>query len=596
MQSRDVGRALVTLVLAIPLAAVVSSPTAAASGPGTAAPDPATAPVTSGPATTAPERNPQVRQIGEEVRTSVSLGRTGLSSSRTAEIRFPGAAYIKVHFASVRLAPGDYLTVADPTGRERHTYHGLPTAGDASRTVHGRPGFAAMSIDGDVAVVTLHAASPRASAHIDGYWRGYTEAEILANNPGIESVCSTDARRDVVCYQSSHPTEFARSGAVAKLLIGGGGSCTTWRVGNTNRMLTNKHCFSTQSAVQSSEMQFNFQCATCGGNNPGPGTKVSGAQLLRVSTGGSGELDYTLYSVNNFTTIQGFGTLFLETRAPVNGERIYIPGHGDGAPKRLSIFEDTQGGAVCTVRNATYNSWNMAYSCDTSGGNSGSPVLSANHRVLALHHLGGCPNNQGARMHLIYNEIRDLIDNGGSSGTTVFADTFETATGWTTNPNGTDTAVSGAWERGDPEPTSSGGIALQLGTTVSGTNGLVTGRLAGSGAGANDVDGGVTSIRSPAIALPASGTLTLSYSWYLAHLNNSSNLDFFRVSIIHSGGTTTLFTQAGAATNRAGAWATASSNISAFAGQSVRILVQTADASGGSLVEAGVDDVRIVQS
>ena len=48
---------------------------------------------------------------------------------------------------------------------------------------------------------------------------------------------------------------------------------TTWRVGNTNRMLTNKHCFSTQAQVQSSEMQFNFQCATCGGNNPGAGTK-----------------------------------------------------------------------------------------------------------------------------------------------------------------------------------------------------------------------------------------------------------------------------------------------------------------------------------
>ena len=39
---------------------------------------------------------------------------------------------------------------------------------------------------------------------------------------------------------------------------------------------------------------------------------------------------------------------------------------------------------------------------------------------------------------------------GGGGGTTVYSDTFETATGWTTNPSGTDTATTGAWERGDP--------------------------------------------------------------------------------------------------------------------------------------------------
>jgi len=47
------------------------------------------------------------------------------------------------------------------------------------------------------------------------------------------------------------------------------------------------------------------------------------------------------------------------------------------------------------------------------------------------------------------------------------------------NPGGTDTATLGQWERGDPAATSSSG-AKQLGTTVSGVNDLVTGRLAGS--------------------------------------------------------------------------------------------------------------------
>ncbi len=106
---------------------------------------------------------------------------------------------------------------------------------------------------------------------------------------------------------------------------------------------------------------------------------------------------------------------------------------------------------------------------------------------------------------------------GGGGGTVVFEDTFETSLGWQTNPSGTDTAVSGAWERGDPEATDSSGTK-QLGTTTSGSNDLVTARLAGASAGVNDVDGGVTSIRSPAITLPATGTLTadvqsVSCSW-----------------------------------------------------------------------------------
>lgn len=180
----------------------------------------------------------------------------------------------------------------------------------------------------------------------------------------------------------------------------------------------------------------------------------------------------------------------------------------------------------------------------------------------------------------------------GTPPTTVYSDTFETATGWTTNPDGTDTATTGTWERGDPEATTSSGTK-QLGTTVSGVSDLVTGRLAGTGAGSFDIDGGTTSIRSPAVALPATGTLTLSLSWYLAHGSNSSSADFLRVSIVHNGGTTVLFTQAGAASNRNGAWAVGSWNISAYAGQSVRVLITAADASGASLTEAGVDDVRI---
>ncbi|GLI02644.1 hydrolase [Phytohabitans aurantiacus] len=178
----------------------------------------------------------------------------------------------------------------------------------------------------------------------------------------------------------------------------------------------------------------------------------------------------------------------------------------------------------------------------------------------------------------------------GTPPIVVWSDDLESATGWTVNPSGTDTATLGAWERGDPEQTTSSGTK-QLGTTTSGVNGLVTGRLAGSGAGSYDVDGGVTSVRSPAITVPANASLSMS--WYLAHGSNSSSADFFRVSVVHSGGSTVLFTQAGAASNRDAAWGTGSWSLAAYSGQSVRVLIEAADASTASLVEAGVDDVRV---
>ncbi len=184
---------------------------------------------------------------------------------------------------------------------------------------------------------------------------------------------------------------------------------------------------------------------------------------------------------------------------------------------------------------------------------------------------------------------------GGGGGTIIYQDTFETATGWTANPNGTDTATTGTWERADPAATTSG-VALQLGTTVSGTFDLVTGASAGASAGDFDIDGGTTSIQSPAITLPSTGTLTLSYSWYLAHLNNASSADFFRVSVVVGTTPTVLFTQAGSAANRAGAWATGSASLTSFAGQTVRLRFEAADASTGSLVEAGVDNVTITQN
>jgi Zn-dependent metalloprotease len=225
----------------------------------------------------------------------------------------------------------------------------------------------------------------------------------------------------------------------------------------------------------------------------------------------------------------------------------------------------------------------------------------ANARLASLNaavNIFGANSAQCATVKAAWNAVSVPVQAGepscgGAPGTTVFSDNFETAADWTTNAGGTDTATTGQWARANPEGTSSGGVTLQLGTTVSGSNDLVTG-AAGGAAGTADVDGGVTSIQSPVITLP-SGTITLSFSWYLAHLNNATSADFFRVSVV-TGSTTQVFNQPGAASNRAGAWATATVNLSAFAGQTIRLRIEAADAATPSLIEAGVDNVVITAS
>jgi aminopeptidase S len=177
-------------------------------------------------------------------------------------------------------------------------------------------------------------------------------------------------------------------------------------------------------------------------------------------------------------------------------------------------------------------------------------------------------------------------------GGNLFFDNFETNQGWTVNPNGTDTATLGQWQRANPEQTTYNGATYQQGTTVSGSNDLVTGSLAGSAVGSYDVDGGVTSIRSPNISLPSSGNITLSFYYYLAHLDNSSSADFLRVSVV--GNTTSVVLQElGAANNDAAVWASFSTSLNSFAGQTIYLRVEVSDTSTASLIEAAIDDVSI---
>lgn len=180
-----------------------------------------------------------------------------------------------------------------------------------------------------------------------------------------------------------------------------------------------------------------------------------------------------------------------------------------------------------------------------------------------------------------------------TSGTPpVFADDFETEKGWTPNPSGVDTATSGRWERGDPEQTANSVGVKQLGTTTSVASCLTTARLAGSSYGANDLDGGGTSIQSPAITLPA-GTSTLTFAYNVAHDVNSGPDDYLRIHVVDGTTVTKVFEKLGVPSEVNGSWRTASADLTPFAGKTIQIRIDAADAGAPTLFEAQVDDLTI---
>jgi aminopeptidase S len=122
---------------------------------------------------------------------------------------------------------------------------------------------------------------------------------------------------------------------------------------------------------------------------------------------------------------------------------------------------------------------------------------------------------------------------------------------------------------------------------------LVTGTPAGAGANSYDVDG-TTSVGSRVVALPAT-TGPLTFRYYFAHSRNASSGAFFQVIIedLDADTRTVVFLERASATDDDAVWTAKAVSLTPWAGKRIRIVFLARDAGRGSVVEAGVDDVRI---
>ena len=178
-----------------------------------------------------------------------------------------------------------------------------------------------------------------------------------------------------------------------------------------------------------------------------------------------------------------------------------------------------------------------------------------------------------------------------SDSSVLYEDTFETNLNWVVGATG-DNATSGLWTRVDP-----------IGTTAQPENDsadagafcFVTGQgVVAGAAGAADVDGGTTSLTSPALNATDPHAVLSYRRWYSNNLGGAPNADSMPVQISGDGGATWATVED--VTENASAWVERQFPIASFVQPTanLKLRFQARDLAAGSLVEAGVDTVRVL--
>jgi hypothetical protein len=171
-------------------------------------------------------------------------------------------------------------------------------------------------------------------------------------------------------------------------------------------------------------------------------------------------------------------------------------------------------------------------------------------------------------------------------------DACESQGSWLLSAAG-DTATAGLWVNADPVATAA---QPEDDRTPTGTNCFVTGNGAVGGAvGAADLDGGIATLTTPTFDGTGDETFVSYWRWFSNNQGSNPNEDTMPISISANGGAT--WTLLEDVSENAGAWVNKSFRIRDYVTPSANMKVRFVARDigvGGSIVEAGIDDFRVV--
>ncbi len=175
--------------------------------------------------------------------------------------------------------------------------------------------------------------------------------------------------------------------------------CTGWTIDDCNHcMLTAGHC---QGGI--STIQFRVPLSTSGGGlvNPHPDHQyATDTSSLQGNGGGGVGNDWAYYGVHpnsntGLTPYQAYGVAFnLDTTPPGAGGSARVTGFGTTSSPVSNTWNQVQ--KTHAGPYVSFSGTTLGYAMDTTGGNSGSPVIhESSGTAIGIHTHGGCSSGGG---------------------------------------------------------------------------------------------------------------------------------------------------------------------------------------------------------
>ncbi|OWV43949.1 hypothetical protein CDZ97_04090 [Mameliella alba] len=209
---------------------------------------------------------------------------------------------------------------------------------------------------------------------------------------GIQKELAIEGYNNEAIYTYAESSDFRRLGrGVGKLQIrtdAGENPCTAFLVDATH-ILTNYHCIpGVLEDPRIGATEITSVTWIAGFVEPGRDEETARFTVNPVPVESSAELDYSVLEVTGVPTDR-FPPLPLSDAPPVEGMPFWIIGHPMGKSQHISREGCRAARPPLEKAPEAQSGQRVRHTCDTLGGNSGSPIIdSSARRVIALHNSG----------------------------------------------------------------------------------------------------------------------------------------------------------------------------------------------------------------
>jgi V8-like Glu-specific endopeptidase len=293
-------------------------------------------------------------------------------------VNVAGAEWVRLYFSEVTLS-GDALAGTGSSLRITSLYDGAEQTQNAIHAQQWQNTSAYFNGESVLVEVLAHPGTGESRIVLSHVVSSLSGAPESICGPVDDRVLSSDAR-------------------AGRLLPVG---CTGWLIDDCNSCaLTAGHCSTSPGSLD--VLQFNVPLSNGSGTiqHPPPQDQYSVDDTSTQSNGGGGVgNDYAYFgcfpnSNTGLTPFQAQGARYTLTTPPTfNGSHdIRITGYGArSSPATWNQVQETHAGPW-----VTFNSTTLQYATDTTGGNSGSPVIhEPSGNAIGIHTHGGCSSSGG---------------------------------------------------------------------------------------------------------------------------------------------------------------------------------------------------------